>query len=662
MTVSPTRLIVIGWCVSVAGAAGVRVWNAVFGPLFYGYDAWGHISYVFFLDMYRSIPYADQGWSYFHPPLHYLFGWALMQAGNPKVLVVGLSLLGGAASLGVAALAIGPIRRALPERPALALLGFTAVAYLPVHVYVSPMPGNEMTAAFFAAAAFAAHLRNESRSQPTLAGDAFTGALAGLAMLAKFTDVIACLAIAALTGLRWLRCGDLRARLPRLGVRALAVGIPLLLIAAPNYARNLAEFGTPFMTSAAVHDVARIQSEQPPGERGALDFLRLPLEVFDDSRPTAPHMLHAVWPTAYLNIWFDTFRESQLPFPRNLSPQPFIHQLTILFGLLGLLPTLVALHGAGLSLRRALRERDNCLELGMLLLTLGTLSVFVLFANRVPTWAALKASYLLNLSLPFAFFMARGAQAWASRDAWLGALPGLAIGLLAIAVLGVFSSGLSLRRDFDSEQMASVMAQFGNFGPTRNIYRIDAFQRSDVEARAAVELFDGQPAAASRFYTRAAELPLRDPTQRVYFQNRRGVAAALEGATRRARRYFERALETKPDLKEALLNRGALAAQAGDFAAAAIDLRATLQIDPQLAPAWTNLAVVLAFQGRHEEASRARERAAEARAAAARGFPYGVGNGYLYDNGAGQRFMLILAEEGDALTLYRPPRSHPAQR
>ena len=90
MTMSPARLLVVGWYASVAGAIGVRVWNAVFGPLFYGYDAWGHISYVFFLDMYRAIPYADQGWSYFHPPLHYLFGWALMQLGNPKALVVGI--------------------------------------------------------------------------------------------------------------------------------------------------------------------------------------------------------------------------------------------------------------------------------------------------------------------------------------------------------------------------------------------------------------------------------------------------------------------------------------------------------------------------------------------------------------------------------------------
>ena len=658
----PARLLVAGWCASVAGAVGVRAWNAVFGPLFYGYDAWGHISYVFFLDMYRAVPFADQGWSYFHPPLHYLFGWALMQADSPKLLVVGLSLVGGAASLGVAALAIRPIRQALPARPGLALLGFTAVAYLPVHVYVSPMPGNEMTAAFFAAAAFAAHLRNESRAEPTLAGDAFTGVLAGLAMLAKFTDVIACLAIAALTGLRWLRSGDVRGQLPRIGLRALALAAPLLLIATPHYARNLSEFGTPFMTSAAVHDVARIQAEQPPGERGALDFVRLPLAVFEDSRPTAPHMLHAVWPTTYLNAWFDNFRESQLPFPRNMSPQPFIHRLTLVFGILGLIPTLVALHGALRSARRALRERGNCLDLGMLLLAAGTLAAFVLFANLVPTWAALKASYLLNLSLPFAFFTARGAEAWSSRDTWLGALPGLAVGLVALAVVVVFSSGLGIRRDFDSEQMASVMAQFGNFGATRSVYRMDAFQRSDVEARAATELLDGRAAVASHFYARAASMPMRDPTRLGYFQNRRGVAAALEGMTRQAGAHFEAALATRPGLQEALVNRAALAARAGDFAMATADLRAALEIDAWLSPAWTNLAVVLAQQGQHAEANDARQRAAQAADRAPRGFPYGVGNGYLYDNGAGQRFMLVLSDDASALALYRPPRAHPPRR
>ena len=298
----------------------------------------------------------------------------------------------------------------------------------------------------------------------------------------------------------------------------------------------------------------------------------------------------------------------------------------------------------------------------MLLLAAGTLAAFVLFAALVPTWAALKASYLLNLSLPFAFFTARGAMAWGSRNTWLGGLPAFGIGFAAIAVVLVFSSGLTIRRDFDSEQMASVMAQFGNFGPTRNVYRLDAFQRSNVEARAAVELFDGKATEANRFYARAAAMPLRDPTQRVYFQNRRGVAAALAGSPERAWTHFDDALGGKPKFQEALVNRGALSARRGDLAAAAADLRAALELDPKLSAAWMNLAVVLTRQGHELQAADAREQAAEAQAEPPRGFPYGVGNGYLYDNGAGQRFMLVLSDDAASLALYRPARSHHPRR
>ena len=51
-----------------------------------------------------------------------------------------------------------------------------------------------------------------------------------------------------------------------------------------------------------------------------------------------------------------------------------------------------------------------------------------------------------------------------------------------------------------------------------------------------------------------------------------------------------------------------------------------------------------------------RERAALAEATPPRGFPHGVGNGYLYDAGAGQRFMLRATSSG-ALSLYRPTRA-----
>jgi tetratricopeptide (TPR) repeat protein len=274
----------------------------------------------------------------------------------------------------------------------------------------------------------------------------------------------------------------------------------------------------------------------------------------------------------------------------------------------------------------------------------------------------LKASYLLNLSLPFAFFMARGAEAWASRNAWLGALPGLGVGSVAIAVALVFTSGLVFHRYVDSEQMASVAAQFGKFGPTQQTYPLDGRNRHALEARAAVALFDDRPDAARLLYFRAAAMPLRNKSQRDYFENRIGVAAALDGAADRARMRFDNALSGKPDLQEALVSRGALSAHQGDLVAAAADLRAALDIDPSLPPAWTNLAVVLAMQGNDPEAAIARERAAAAEAEPPRGFPYGVGNGYLHGNGAGQRFMLVLSDDAGSLALYHPARSRLSRR
>jgi len=64
-------LLIGGWIAAIGGAVGVRLWNALAGPRMWGYDAWGHVAYVLFLDIYRAVPWADQGWSYFHPPLHY---------------------------------------------------------------------------------------------------------------------------------------------------------------------------------------------------------------------------------------------------------------------------------------------------------------------------------------------------------------------------------------------------------------------------------------------------------------------------------------------------------------------------------------------------------------------------------------------------------------
>jgi hypothetical protein len=372
-------------------------------------------------------------------------------------------------------------------------------------------------------------------------------------------------------------------------------------------------------------------------------------------------MIATVWPNVYLNTWFDTFHESQLPFPRDVIPHPFIHQLTILFGLLGLGPTLIALYGAFVSARRVVREPRSTADLGMWILALGTVSAFVLFSIRIPTWAALKASYLFGLSLPYAFFLVRGSESL--RGVGLGAMAPLWIGLLAVATTYVFATGRPpglMRRDFDSMQMHQVRAHFGDFEATRLIFRFDAPQRNYVEARAAVEIFDDNPQGAIRFYRRAGQMEASDPGQERWWLNRLAVAHALADQPERARLLLDQALELGIH-EEMLVNRAALRIANDDWAGAERDLQAAIERAPALPPAWIDLAVVQDHLGKHDDAAKSAARAEEVRSLAPRGFPYGVGNGFLHGSGAGQRFMLIVDSEG-AASLYRPPRARNHQR
>jgi hypothetical protein len=274
----------LGWMLAILAALAVRVWNALHAGLMWGYDAWGHVAYVLFLDLYQSVPWADQGWSYFHPPLHYVLGWGLAQAGDGEMLVRGLSLLGGTASLLIAAVAARLTRFASPASPGPALLAFIAVAFLPVHLIVGNMPGNEMTLGGLSAAAMLAFVANESRERSGLGLDLVCGICIGGALLTKFSGLMPLLVVGASLGLRPMLPGESGASL-RSGIgRFAAIAATALVIASPYYARNIATFGTPFELSRGYALIQQVERDQPPGERAVGDYLRLSPRMFSESR------------------------------------------------------------------------------------------------------------------------------------------------------------------------------------------------------------------------------------------------------------------------------------------------------------------------------------------------------------------------------------------
>ena len=653
MAVTARRACIAGWSLLLLVTLGVRLWNALGGPRMWGYDAWGHVAYVFYLDLYRAVPWADQGWSYFHPPLHYLIGWALAQARSGELLMRGLALWGSLASLLTAGLAARLACAGFPERPALSLLAFGAVACLPVQYYMGPMPGNEMTATLLGAAALTSFVQSESAERPSRRQDVLTGLWLGLGLLTKFSGLVTLVALLAALGVGAAQQPAPAAALRRAAVRGVGIAALALAIAAPYYARNLIAFGTPFELSRGYPLVAEVERGQPPGARSWRDFARISPKIFSDPNPLAPHMYRSVWGSAYVNLWADLYRESDVA--RALEAEREERRSTRALALLGLLPSGLALAGCWLALRDLARGRRRALWTASLLLSAATLGSFGLFAWRVPIWSALKASYLLGLSLPFALFLCRAIEellGGGRRRTCAALSAGLAA--VALAASAVAVDGLVLPRRADAPATGAVRFYFGEYEAARSVYQRlaagAAYPVPWLDNLAAVELADGHPDQARLHYARAVMLERARGRLDPYRQGQLAVATALDGDLAGARSLLDDVLG-RTSLPELLANRGALHAVQGDEGRAAVDLLDALAQAPDLFVARLNLARELKREGRMREAQAASAAAAQAACQAPRGFPYGVGTGEVLEWGVGRRWLLLLESGGLAPAL-----------
>ena len=173
--------------------------------------------------------------------------------------------------------------------------------------------------------------------------------------------------------------------------------------------------------------------EFPPGERGVLDYFRLPLATFTDPQLLNPDLLRSVWGSTYATVFFDGHRHF---LPNSVGAS----RMGTFILVLALLPTaafFVALCRGG---RRALAQPGglDTLLVAMVALSLAGYAAFT-WAN--PWFVALKGSYVLGLSLPFAVYTSEVLVAWVRRPGPAGKLVTLALGGLVIGVVASFTIG-----------------------------------------------------------------------------------------------------------------------------------------------------------------------------------------------------------------------------
>jgi 4-amino-4-deoxy-L-arabinose transferase-like glycosyltransferase len=429
-----------GWLAAsllVLVGVGMRVHNALHYPPLWGFDAPYNWRYVERLLRSWSLPAPDADWATAHPPLFYYLAAALVRAlgsPGPALAIPAVRLASSAVGLAAIALAALLVRRLDPERPRRALLAAGLLLFLPAHVTMSATLGEEVLASSLASLTVVATvewLRRRPRPHE-LRVAAGVGLAAGLAWLTKLTGALLLPVVAGAVALDgWIR-GEVRRALTRVGVFLLVA----LLAGGWYFALNRIRYGYFYPHGLEAH---RIMFTMPPGERRVADYLRFPAATFTDPQLLHPDLLRSVWGSTYATLWFDGHRHF-LP-----TGDPVVRRWGTALLLLALVPTAAFLAGTARALRRALRFADS-VELPLLGLVASTLAGYVLFTWQNPWFAALKGSYLLGLSVPFAVYASEELERWARRGGVVGSCVWLVLASLAVLVAGAFTYGLVFQR------------------------------------------------------------------------------------------------------------------------------------------------------------------------------------------------------------------------
>ena len=427
---------IAGAIVAVLGV-GMRLHNAFAYPVGKGFDAAANWEYIAALLERWQLPDPAAIWAASHPPLFYWIAGALgavITDGSESALVPWIRLVG--AALGLMAIAWGwQTVRALDVDPRRLFFVASIPLLLPVHIYTSAMLNEEIVAAAFVSFALLALLHSRRNETPAWSEVVLVGMLAGLAFLTKVSGILVIAAAGATYALDGWRRGALANGLAR-AITVVSIGS---LVGGWFFAHNLAVYGYIYPYKLDVH---AIMATMPPGERTLFDYVYFPLASVLAPVVLGPDLVRSVWGGTYATLWFDAHHHF---LPR---PTPALVQWGAALTALGMLPTAAFAIGVARGIRRAVLDA-RAPDLPLLLALGLTLAGYVVFTFRNPWFPTAKASYLLGLSFPFAYYASEVLAEWTRPGRLWGALTRFWLGFLAVLIVLTFSHGLLFEKHDD---------------------------------------------------------------------------------------------------------------------------------------------------------------------------------------------------------------------
>jgi hypothetical protein len=409
----------------------LRINNALRYPPKFGFDATFNWEYITLLMQSWRLPAPNELWATAHPPLFYYLSAAVgraLAAFPAEVTIHVVRLLSTGMGLVTVALTVLLARHTDPHRPERALIAAALILFLPVHIYMSAMLSEEILVSSLASIAVvgvALDLVHPSSMRVGTIRAAALGCAAGLAFLTKLSGalvIVAAMAAYLIDG--WQR-RDWRPGL----WRAAALGIAAVVIGGWFYARNWIQHGYLYPYGLEVHS---IMFTMPPGSRSLGDYLRIPWATFGNPDLLSADLLRSVWGSTYITVWFDGHRHF---LPRSGLA---VERLGTTLLLLGLLPTTAFVVGIARGARRLLKSVPGP-DAVLLPLVATTLAGYAVFTWRNPWFVCVKASFLLGLSVPFAYYASDVFAGWIRAGRLRAALLWASLALLALLVIVTFS-------------------------------------------------------------------------------------------------------------------------------------------------------------------------------------------------------------------------------
>jgi len=588
-----------------------------------GFDCRGHTDYVQYVLDRGALPLADEGWEMFQPPLYYAIAAGVLrllgleQVGDPAA-VAAIRWIGCISGVLQIVFVFASLRILFPGSPRRAIAGVLAAAFLPMQLYLCQYVTNESFSAMLVSASVYLALRILSRDDRSFRSHLLLGAVLGLALLGKFSALLALAAVLAVLAGRLVLRG---VRDPLVFARTVgAAAGACVLVSGWHFARVAMRFGNPFIGNW--DPATGFSWWQDPGYRVFEDYVRfglsLAMPVF--SSP------HSVPDGIYSTLWGDGMlggRTLHGPWP------PWNLDLMTAGYVLALVPSGALVAGFLAAVVRLAREprAEWFLLLGLLFLTAFGV---ILMTLVVPSHAQAKAFYGAATLVPISAVAALGIDLLAGRSRTLSAA---VLALLACWGLNAYVSFWSpggassaeppeMPADVDArafhERALAAYAEGRPDEAREEALRAVALDPDLLGAHALLATLWLDRGDAPRAIAAAREAVRVKPAEPA-LQVLLGQLLDGSGEREEAVERFETALAIEPSHEEALASRAEALAALGRWAEAVASLRQAAE-ERALEPS-TALVLASLLVDRPVESLRDAALAVGAAEAAARGLP-----------------------------------------